>query len=217
MITGTAITIGAVGATGATYQAVFGVTGTSLTLPTPESVAVPLLSEIPVVGRALFDVAPTTYLPWILAPLLWWCIFRTGYGLRLRAAGEDPDAAAAAGVRVRRTRTLATAIGGVLAGCAGAHLALVHAGTFTENMSAGRGFIAIAVVVLGMWNPFAVLGAALLFGAASALQFQGQALGLAVPHQVFLALPYLLTLLVLVSHTGRSKAPDSLAASWPKW
>lgn len=215
IITGTAVTLAGLGMTGAIYQARFGATGTALTLPTLSRAPLPLLADIPVVGSALFAQAPTTYLAYALAPALWYFLFRTSWGLELRAAGEHPAAAAAAGVRVRSVRFLATLFGGALAGVAGAHLALAHAGTFAENMSAGRGFIAIAVVVLGRWNPPLVLAAALLFGAASALQFLLQALGLDLPYQLFLALPYLLTLAALAGWVGRSRAPAALAQRWP--
>ena len=216
IITGTAVTLAGLGLTGAIYQARFGATGTALTLPTLAPLPIPGLAAIPWVGSALFDQAPTAYLSYALAPLLWYYLFRTAWGLELRAVGEAPDAAAAAGVRVRRVRFCATLFGGALAGLAGAHLALAHAGTFAENMSAGRGFIAIAVVVLGRWNPVWVLVAALLFGAASALQFLLQALGLDLPYQLFLALPYLLTLAALAGWVGRSRAPAALAQPWPK-
>ncbi|MDZ7781073.1 MAG: ABC transporter permease [Gemmatimonadota bacterium] len=216
IITGTAITLGGLGMTGAIYQARFGTTGTALSLPTLTSVSIPGLSEIPWLGTALFAQAPTAYLAYALAPLLWYFLFRTEWGLELRATGEDPDAASAAGVRVRWIRFWAIVFGGALAGVAGAHLALAHAGTFAENMSAGRGFIAIAVVVLGRWNPPWVLVAALLFGGASALQFLLQALGLEVPYQLFLVLPYLLTLAALAGWVGRVRAPASLAMPWPR-
>lgn len=214
IITGTAVTIGGLGLTGAIYQARFGTTGTALTLPTLPAAPVPGLSEIPVVGSALFAQAPTAYLAYLLAPLLWLFLFRTAWGLELRAVGESPDAAKAAGVRVRLVRFGATLFGGALAGLAGAHLALAHAGTFSENMSAGRGFIAIAVVVLGRWNPVLVLVAALFFGAASALQFFLQAIGLDVPYQLILALPYVLTLAALAGWVGRARAPAALALPW---
>lgn len=214
IITGTAVTIGGLGMTGAIYQARFGATGTELSLPTLASVRIPLLADLPVVGSALFDQAPTAYLAYVAAPALWYFLFRTPYGLELRAVGEAPDAAEAAGVRVLRVRFLATLFGGALAGVAGAHLALAHAGTFAENMSAGRGFIAIAVVVLGRWNPVLVLFAALFFGAASALQFFLQALGLDLAYQIFLALPYLLTLAALAGWVGRARAPAALALPW---
>jgi len=215
IITGTAVTLGGLGLTGAVYQARFGATGTALTLPTLAPVRLPLLADIPLIGDALFAQAPTTYLAYALAPALWYFFFRTEWGLELRAVGEQPDAAAAAGVRVRRVRLLATLLGGTLAGVAGAHLALAHAGTFAENMSAGRGFIAIAVVALGRWNPPWVLLAALFFGAASALQYLLQALGLDLPYQLFLAIPYLLTLAALAGWLGRARAPAALATPWP--
>jgi simple sugar transport system permease protein len=215
IITGTAVTMGGLGLTAAAYEARFGATGTALTLPTLEPLPVPLLGGLPLVGRALFAQPATAYLACLLAPLLWWYLHRTAWGLELRAVGEEPDAAEAAGVRIRRARALATLFGGALGGAAGAHLALAHTGTFAEGMSAGRGFIALAVVVLGRWNPLGVLAAAMLFGAASALQFSLQALRLALPYQLFLALPYLLTLLALAGWVGRSRAPAALGHPWP--
>ena len=217
IITGTAVTMGSLGFTAAAYQSRFGATGTALSLPTLPPVPVPLLADVPIVGRAFFAQAPTVYLAYLLAPLLWFYLYRTGWGLELRAAGEEPEAAEAAGVRVVRARLFATLFGGALGGVAGAHLALAHAGTFAEGMSAGRGFIAIAVVVLGRWNPLEVLLSALLFGAASALQFFLQTLGLDLPYQLFLALPYLLTLLALAGWVGRARAPAGLGRPWPNY
>jgi general nucleoside transport system permease protein len=214
IITGTAITLGGLGFTGAIYQARFGATGTALTLPTLAPLSIPGLAKIPVVGTALFGQPPTAYLAYLLAPAIWFFLFRTRSGLELRAVGEEPDAAAAVGVPVRWTRFWATLFGGAMAGLAGAHLSLAHAGTFSENMTAGRGFIAIAVVALGRWNPIWVLLAALFFGAASALQFLLQTLGLDLPYQLFLALPYLLTLAALAGWVGRARAPAALAVSW---
>ena len=214
IITGTAITLAGLGMTGAIYQAQFGVTGTELSLPTLSAISIPGLSRIPWIGSALFNQAWTAYLAYLSAPALWYFLFRTPRGLELRAVGEAPDAAKAAGVPVLRVRFLATIFAGALAGIAGAHLALAHAGTFTENMSAGKGFIAIAVVVLGRWNPIWVLFAALFFGAASALQFFLQAVGLDVPYQLFLALPYVLTLAALAGWVGRARAPAALALPW---
>ena len=216
IITGTAVTMGGLGFTAAAYESRFGATGTALSLPTLGPVTIPLLSDLPLVGRAFFAQAPTVYLAYLLAPALWLYLNRTGWGLELRATGEEPAAAEAAGVWVVRTRVLATLFGGALAGVAGAHLALAHAGTFGEGMSAGRGFIAIAVVVLGRWNPLGVLAAALLFGAATALQFFLQTLGLDLPYQLFLALPYLLTLLALAGWVGRARAPAALGKPWPE-
>ncbi len=216
IITGTAVTLGGLGFTAVIYQARFGATGTALTLPTLEAWAVPGLSRVPVIGSVFFTQAPTVYVAYLAAPLLWWLLRRTSWGLELRAAGEDPEAAVAAGVRVRWLRFWACLLAGALAGVAGAHLALAYTGTFSEGMSAGRGFIAIAVVVLGRWNPLGVLLAAFFFGAASALQFFLQTLGLDVGYQLFLALPYALTLAALAGWVGRARAPAALALPWPR-
>lgn len=211
IITGTAITLLSVGLTGTAYRAIYGATGAALTIPTSGPVAIPLLSSIPFVGPALFHQPITTYLVYLLTPAVWWWMFRTQAGLALRAIGESPGAVEAAGIRPTRVRFAAMLFGGALGGLAGGTLVLSQAGTFAENMSAGRGFIAIAIVVLGRWHPVGVAVAALVFGAASALQFLLQALGLNLPYQLFLALPYVLTLGALAGIAGRVKAPAALA------
>lgn len=215
IITGTAVTLGGLGLTGVIYQARFGATGATLILPVFNPVPIPILSRIPVIGPVFFEQAWTVYLAYLMAPVLWYFLFKTEWGLELRAAGEDPDAAMAAGVQVRVVRFVATLVGGLLAGVAGAHLAL-DSGTFIENMSAGRGFIAIAVVVLGRWNPLAVLGAAFFFGGVSALRFVLPAQGIEAPYGVFLALPYVLTLAALAGWMGRTRAPGALGTAWPR-
>lgn len=216
IITGTAVTLGGLGLTGALYQGIFGTTGTALSLPILAPLGVPFLKDLPLVGSALFNQPITAYLTYFLALALAWVLLRTRAGLALRAIGEEPDAAAAAGERVRLVRFGAVLFSGALAGLAGAHLALAHAGTFAEGMSAGRGFIAIAVVALGRWHPVGVLLAGLFFGAASALQFLFQALGWGLPYQLFLAFPYVLTLAALAGWVGRARAPAALALPWPR-
>ncbi|MDT8368432.1 MAG: ABC transporter permease [Longimicrobiales bacterium] len=216
IITGTAVTLLGLGGTAAIHAARFGATGTQLSLPTLDPIAIPLLARLPLVGPALFDLPPTAYLTFALAPALAWFLFRTEWGLELRAVGEDPEAAHAAGLPVRPLRFGAALFGTLLAGLAGAHLSLAWAGTFAENMSAGRGFIAIAVVVLGRWSPWGVLGSGLFFGAASALQFLLQTLGSDIGYQLFLALPYILTLAALGGWLGRARAPAALAQPWPR-
>jgi ABC-type uncharacterized transport system permease subunit len=210
IITGTAVTLLALGLTGTLYRAVFGPAGAALTIPTVKPLPIPLLSEIPVIGRALFAQPAFTYSVYLLIPALWWWMYRTHAGLALRAVGEAPDAARAAGVRERRVRAGAVLFGGLLGGASGASLVLAQSGTFAEGMSAGRGFIAIAIVVLGRWHPVGVGMAALLFGAASALQFFFQAAGWRVPYQVFLLLPYALTLVMLGVRRGRAAPPAAL-------
>ncbi|HKV50910.1 MAG TPA: ABC transporter permease [Gemmatimonadaceae bacterium] len=211
IITGTAVNLLVLGLTGALYRGLYGATGAALTIPTTGSVAIPLLARIPVLGPTLFDQPPPTYLVYLTAPLLWWWLYRTHSGLAVRAIGERPEAVRVAGVDAQRRRWMTLLVSGGLGGLAGATLVLSQSGTFAEGMSAGRGFIAIAIVVLGRWRPMGVLIASLLFGAASALQYLFQAMGWRVPYQLFLALPYVLTLLALAGFAGRKiEAPAAL-------
>ena len=210
IIVGTAVTLLATGLTGTLYRTVYGPAGAALSIPTLPPVPIPLLSQLPLVGRALFAQPVFTYAVYLLIPALWWWLYRTQAGLALRAVGEAPEAARAAGVPDRRLRLGAVLFGGVLGGASGASLVLAQSGTFAEGMSAGRGFIAIAIVVLGQWHPVGVGLAALLFGAASALQFFFQASGWNVPYQVFLLLPYALTLVLLGVRRGRAASPAAL-------
>jgi ABC-type uncharacterized transport system permease subunit len=210
IITGTALTLLSVGATGTLYRALYGSGGAALGIPTSEPLAIPGLSSLPVVGTALFAQPPITYVAYLIAPALAWWFRRTHAGLALRAIGERPEAAETAGIAVDRARVLAILIGGVLGGLAGGTLVLAQAGTFAEGMSSGRGFIAIAIVVLGRWTPHGVAAGALLFGAASALQYAFQAMGWNAPYQVFLVVPYLLTLAALAGAVGRARAPAAL-------
>lgn len=211
IITGTAITLLALGLTGTVYRTVYGTGGVALSTPTVNALVIPWLSSLPIVGRALFAQPAITYLLYLLAPAIAWWMTRTHAGLATRAVGESPEAAIAAGVRPRLVQTSAVLFAGAMAGIAGATLVLAQAGTFVEGMSAGRGFIAIAIVVLGRWRPMGVAAAALLFGAANALQTLFQAMGWQqVPYQLFLAIPYVLTLIVLAGVGGRAAAPGGL-------
>ena len=210
IITGTAITLAAVGLTGTIYRQVYGSGGAGLTIPTLKAVAIPGLSQIPVLGPALFDQPAPTYLALLAMPIVWWVLFRTRLGLALRATGEGAAMARAAGVRTHLIRSGATIVGGGFAGLAGASLVLAQVGSFAEGMTAGRGYVAIAIVVLGRWHPGGIALGALLFGAATALQFLLQTLGLNAPYQLFLMLPYLLTLLALAGAVGRVRAPADL-------
>jgi ABC-type uncharacterized transport system permease subunit len=210
IIAGTALTLGAVGLTGTIYRRAYGAGGAGLDLPTLGAIPVPGLHRIPIIGPAIFEQPAPTYIALLVLPLVWWILFRTRLGLALRATGEAAGLARAAGVRTRLIRIGATIVGGGFAGLAGATLVLAQVGTFAEKMTAGRGYIAIAIVVLGRWHPAGVGIAALLFGAASALQFVFQSLGLRVPYQLFLMLPYALALLALGGAVGRVRAPADL-------
>ena len=210
IVAGTALTLLALGLTGLLYRTMFGTAGVALTIPTAKPIPIPLLSAIPIIGRAIFAQPITTYLVYAIVPSLSWWLFRTHGGLSLRAVGENPAAAIAAGVSPDRVRWLALLFGGALGGLSGASLSVAQVGTFAEGMSAGRGFIGIAIVALGRWTPVGAAIAALLFGAASALQFLFQSLGWLVPYQLFLALPYLLTLAALAGLAGRHTPPAAL-------
>lgn len=210
IITGTAVSLLSLGLTATLYRQLYGATGAALTIPTMRVFEVPGLVSIPVLGRPLFAQPPITYLLYVAFPAVWWWTYRTYSGLGLRAVGEDPMAAIAAGVPATRMQTVAVLFGGALGGIAGGVLVIAQAGSFAEGMSAGRGFIAIAIVVLGRWHPLGVAAAAVVFGAASALQYLFQAMGWALPYQAFLVLPYVLTLLGLAGIAGKATAPASL-------
>lgn len=210
VVVGTALNLFAVGITGVAYRAIFGVTGAALTVTGFTSLAIPGLSSLPIVGHALFAQTGLGYLAFALVPLIAFGLYKTIPGLKLRMVGENPRAAAAQGVAVEWTQTYALIGCGVLASTAGAYLAIAYARTFVEGMSAGRGFIALAIVIFGRWSAWGILGAALLFGLATALQFHVQALGLAIPYQFLLMLPYVLTLLVLAGYAGTTRAPAAL-------
>jgi len=210
VIAGTAITLAAVGLTGTIYRQAFGAAGAGLDLPTLTPLAVPGLSKLPVLGPAFFSQPAPAYIGVLAVPVIWWFLFRTRAGLALRATGEAAAVARASGVRTGVVRAAATVVGGGFAGLAGATLVLAQVGTFAERMTAGRGYVAIAIVVLGRWHPVGVALASLGFGAAMALQFLFQTLGLNVPYQLFLMLPYALALLALAGVVGRVRAPADL-------
>jgi simple sugar transport system permease protein len=210
IITGTAISLLGLGATATLYRQLYGATGAALSIPTMGITEIPVLASIPLVGRALFAQPAITYVLYLLVPVVWWWMYYTHAGLGLRATGEDPRAVIVAGIAAKRVQLLSVLFGGALGGIAGGVLVIAQAGSFAEGMSAGRGFIAIAIVVLGRWHPLGVAAAALIFGAASALQYFFQAIGWSLPYQAFLALPYVLTLLGLAGIAGRAVAPASL-------
>jgi ABC-type uncharacterized transport system permease subunit len=207
IIVGTALTMLGLGVTGTLFRA--REAGLTTLVDTDAVLRVPFLSGIPVIGSALFAQPFVTYLAVILVPFAWWILYRTHLGLALRAVGESPDAARAAGVRVRTIQAGAVIVGSALGGLAGGALVLAQAGTFAEGMSAGRGFLAIAIVALGRWRPVGVALAAIVFGASMALQFVVQALGWAVRYELVLMVPYALTLAALGAF-GKGSAPAML-------
>ncbi len=214
VVAGTALDIFALGLTGLLYRRLFGVTGKALTVSTLKSLRLGVLARIPILGPVLFEQNALVYLALGLVPIVAVALARTRWGLDLRAAGERPEAAEALGLNVYALRWEALIISGVLTGLGGAYLTLAYANTFVEGMSAGRGFVALAIVIVGGWSAWGVAASAVLFGAAMALQFVLQALGSAVPYQLFLALPYALTLVVLALAGGRGRSPGALGKSY---
>lgn len=216
VVAGTAVNLLALGLTGVAYRAAFGVTGAALTIAGSPTVTIPLLRRLPILGPSFFQQPSLGYTAFLLVPCIAFGLARTLPGLRVRMVGENPAAAEAQGVSVQRTRIAAVVTCGMLAAAAGAYLAVAYARTFVEGMSAGRGFIALAIVIVGRYSAWGILAASLLFGLATALQFHFQALGLSIPYQFFLILPYLLTLLVLAGYVGRTRAPAALGQPYER-
>ncbi|WP_165669563.1 ABC transporter permease [Metapseudomonas otitidis] len=184
-----------------------------------EPLAIPLLSALPVLGKVLFSQDLMVYLSFVLFALIAWALLKSRIGLVLQAVGENPDAASAMGLPVLRVRTLAVLFGGAMAGMAGAYLSLAYTPMWAENMTAGRGWIALALVVFASWRVFRVLLGAYLFGLASILHLVAQGVGLAIPANLLAMLPYVATILVLVMLSRdalrtRLFAPVSLGQPW---
>ena len=172
------------------------------------AVSIPALADIPVLGRILFDNPPITYLALILVIVVHVALFYTRWGLRTRAVGEHPRAADTVGINVNRYRYINTTIGGMLAGLAGGFLVLEAVGQFQEGMTAGRGFISLAAMIFGNWNPFGALGASLLFGYTQALQNELLLAGVTtIPRQFVSMLPYVVTIVAVSGFVGRVRPP----------
>ena len=179
---------------------------------------VPLLG--PVLAHALLGHNALVYLALLLVPAVWWLLFRTRFGLRLRAVGENPQMVDAAGVSVQRLRYTALTLNGILCGLAGSYLVLAQNASFSQNMTAGRGFMALAALIFGRWHPLGALWACLLFGCldAAAIRLQGVKLAVIgeVPVQVIQALPYVLTVVLLAGFIGKAVAPQALGRPYVK-
>jgi simple sugar transport system permease protein len=161
-------------------------------------IPLPLLSDIPFVGPILFNQDALVYLMFLIVPLSWYLLYKTRPGLYLRAVGESPQTADAMGLDVARLRYFWTMVGGMLAGLGGAHLSLAYTPGWTEHLTGGRGWIAIALVIFATWDPVRAVVGALLFGSVNAIQFRLQATGTNLPASLLNMLPYILTVVVLV-------------------
>jgi general nucleoside transport system permease protein len=183
--------------------------------PFIRDIPIPFLSDIPVVGKCLFDQNILVYLSIIIIPLLWFFLYRTKYGLNLRVCGDSPVTADSAGINVLLTRYASVFFGGVMAGIGGAFLTLADASSWMDGISSGRGWIAVAIVIFGGWDPIKISAGTYLFGSLSAMQFRLQAHGVSIPPSILEMTPYFFTVIVLIftSIKGLSKktgAPKSL-------
>jgi simple sugar transport system permease protein len=207
IISGVVVNIGALGVTNFLFLRVLSQNTELNTPPTVEAIKVPVLSNIPVLGPILFSGTPYLYVTLILMFFLTYMLFRTRWGLRLRASGEKPSAAGTVGIDVLRIRYIAMLYAGMLGGLAGSYLSLSTAGSFQMNMSAGRGFIALAAVIFGAWHPIYAFGAALVFGFSDATQALLSILGVDVPPQLLNSVPYIVTIVVVAGVVGRVRGP----------
>lgn len=196
IVTGTAINLLAAGITIFLCQRIWNQAGRT-----------PSVETLPTVTGGLSVLVPVAFLA---VPIVWYFLRATKPGLRLMASGESPQAAESVGIQVDRTRYLAVMVSGMLAATGGAYLSIGSLSLFTRDMTAGRGFIALAAVIFGNWMPFGTLGACLLFAGAQALQIQGQVKGIGIPTELLLALPYLLTLIALAGFVRNSRPPTGL-------
>lgn len=177
---------------------------------------IPILADLPIIGPILGQHSPLVYLALILVPVASFAIFNTRFGLRLRSVGENPRAADTVGVDVYRMRYWGVLLSGVLASLGGAYLSVSYLAQYVTVMTAGRGFIGLAAMIFGRWNPYGALLACLLFGFADALQSSAQAVGVPIPPQFLLALPYALTIVALVGAMGRAAPPAYVAKPYQK-
>jgi len=207
IIAGVVINIGALGITNFLFLRVLSKNTELNTPPTIEAIQVPVLSNIPILGPLLFSGTPYLYFTIFVMFFLTYMLFRTRWGLRLRASGEKPSAAGTVGIDVLNIRYRAMLVAGMLGGLAGSYLSLSTAGSFQMNMSAGRGFIALAAVIFGAWHPIYAFGAALVFGFADAIQALLSILGVDVPPQLLNSVPYIVTIIVVAGVVGRVRGP----------
>ena len=210
VVSGTGINLFALGFTAYMSQTIWGSRGASQSVQGLGTITIPLLRDVPVIGNALdtlFSQTPLVYIMFLVVVISYIVLFKTPWGLRIRAVGEHPAAADTAGINVYRTKYLCLILSGMLAGLGGVFLSLGQLNLFVLGMTGGRGFIALAAMILGGWKPFGALGASLFFGLAYALQMRLQSVGL-LPSQIVLAIPYILTVVVLAGFV-RKRAPPS--------
>jgi ABC-type uncharacterized transport system permease subunit len=184
--------------------------GTVKTVDGFQPIKIPLLGDIPVAGEIFFQHSLPVYGAFLLVPLAWWFLEKTTWGLKIKSVGQNPAAADSLGVSVDGVRYFSVCLGGVLAGLAGASLSIALVNLFQENLTAGQGFIAVALVYFGGWKPLGIMGGALLFSTVNAFQLWMQVLGVNIPSDVAVMLPYLLTIAALAITVSRVRQPAAL-------
>lgn len=216
VVTGAIINLFALSLTSFLASVAFGHAAPSQ-VPSLGVIPIPVLSQIPIIGLIFFKHGALTYLAFLLVPAIWWIMYKTPLGIIIRAVGEQPAAADTLGISVARVRYLCIVISGVLSGIGGAFLSLGQLSVFMENMVSGKGYIALAALVLGKWHPVGVLGATFLFGAADALQLRIQSLGiLTIPVEFLQMFPYLAAMIALAGFIGKSSPPAGLGKPFIK-
>ena len=208
IVSGTGINILALGLTAFMSQVIWGSRGASEAVQGIDPISIPLIKDIPIIGDIIGVHSPFVYILIISVAISYIILFKTPFGLRIRAVGEHPAAADTAGVNVFRTKYYCLIISGILAGLGGAFLSLGHLNLFAWGMTGGRGFIALAAMIFGGWMPLGAFGASLLFGLSDALQMRLQTLGI-LPPQIVLTIPYILTIIVLAGAIGRVTPPSN--------
>ena len=179
-------------------------------------IKIPVLGDIPVIGEILFQQNLLVYLAFLLVPIAWFILNKTTLGLKIRAVGENPEAADSLGVSVIGVRYFTVILGGILSSIAGASLSVALLNVFQQNMTAGQGFIAVALVYFGSWRPFGILAGALLFSMVNALQLWIQVLGIPIPSELAVMMPYILTILVLTLSLSKGKGPSALTKAFER-
>lgn len=205
-VSGIGINILAGGLTAALIKVVWGGDGLSGQVEKLPVFSVPVLKDIPVIGAIFTRQSPFVFITLCIVAVIWFVIYRTKVGLRLRAIGDHPQAAQTVGINVTRYRYIAVTLSGMLCGLGGAYLSIVQSNVFVKDMVAGRGFMALAAMILGAWNPIGALAASLVFSFAQALRMNLQ---IEIPNQIMLILPYVITLAVLVFFGRKVKGPQA--------
>jgi simple sugar transport system permease protein len=209
-VSGLGITLFATGLAMFVYRLHFGSPTVPPIIEPFKQISIPLLSKIPVIGPGLFTQYSLTYIAWLLIPILSILLYRTKIGLKIRTVGENPVVADTVGVNVLLTRTLCLAAGGALMGVGGAFLTLAHQNMFLIDVIGGRGWVAIAMVIFGNWDPFKGALGALIFGFLDGLQLRLQGVGVDISFHLFLMIPYLLTIVALISVSRKATVPAGL-------